>query len=98
MIDPETVAWLSPLLGLLGSLALAVPFFADFLAKRRRIRHIRSLAVFRPEDATILRVPTERGELERVLAAEIRMAALAVLGCVLLLASFLVVMAEKQAS
>lgn len=98
MIEQQTAEWVASFLGLLGSLALAVPFFADFFAKRRRVKRLAGLkdGVFSPEDAAELRKPVERRELENVLAAEVKMAGLAALGCVFLVASFFVLLLAKQ--
>lgn len=98
MIEPHTAEFWSSLLGLLGALALAFPFFMDFRARRRRIRRLDSLkkGSFSAEDAAELRKPVEKSELENVLAAERPMAGSALAGCILLVLSFVVLLLKKS--
>ncbi len=72
----ETAEKLSAFIGLLGGLLLAVPFFADFRARRKRVRRLRALddGTLAKEDAAALRVPIGGAELERTLSADSWMA------------------------
>lgn len=85
-----TAATLSALLGMLGSLALAIPFFADFLARlarRKRLKVFDANASPNADDAALKRAFAE-GELERLLRADPKMAISAMIGAVLLIISF----------
>ena len=98
MIDSHTAEIASAALGLLGSLLLAIPFFADYGAKRTRFRKLKNLkaGALSAEDAAALRGPTERVALERVLAADTKMALCSGVGCVLLLLSFVALLAKAS--
>jgi len=89
----------SAFLGLLGSLLLAVPYFADFWARQKRLQDIEALndGTFTREDATTLRGPVDRTATDRVLDADGRMALCAVLGCMFLVLSFAILIVAKTA-
>ncbi len=91
----EIAEKLSAFLGLMGGLLLAVPFFADFRVRQKRIERLRGLhdGTIKPDDAAILKKALEGGEMERILSASAWMGVTAGAGAVFLIASFLVLLA-----
>jgi hypothetical protein len=94
MIPKDVVDWLSPLLGLVGSLMLAFPYFVDVKARIRREKKISEVdnGSYSEEDAAKLREAIKRARTEEVLEPDKRMAILAGVGCLLLVLSFLVLL------
>jgi hypothetical protein len=94
MIEQHTAEWLSSLLGLAGSLLLAIPFFADYFAKHKRLKDLQRLksGVFTPQDAAELRGLVEKNATEKVLGADKKMALCSGAGCALLIVSFIVLL------
>ncbi len=100
MIPKEVADWLSPLLGLIGSLMLAFPYFVDVRARIRREKKISEVdnGSYSEEDAGKLREAIKRARTEEVLEPDKKMAVLAGLGCVLLVFSFLVLLLAAPAA
>jgi hypothetical protein len=98
MMEGISAELASAALGLVGSLLLAIPFFADYFAKRKRRKMLASLdkAVFSAQDIAELRGPLEKIALEAIFAADAKMAACSALGCVLLVASFVILLFAKH--
>jgi uncharacterized membrane protein len=89
---------ISALFGLVGSLLLAVPYFSDYRIKRKRERDIKSLndGVFSAKDVAALRPRVKEIGIESVLEADSGMALCALIGCVLLVISFLLLAFAKH--
>lgn len=90
MIPRETIEWLSPLLGSVGGIALAYPFFDDWRARRKRKKRMSKLtsASMSAENRELMRAEIANSEFERVLSADPWTALCALLGCLLLVGSF----------
>ncbi len=89
---------ISALFGLVGSLLLAVPYFADYRARLKREKDIKDLTdgVFSAEDAAALRPRVREIGIDSVLEADSGMALCALFGCVLLVISFLILAFAKH--
>jgi hypothetical protein len=98
MIEAHTAEVWSALLGLVGALLLAIPFFADFRAKRDRWkrRDQIKLGTFSAKDEALLTVAADKVALERILKADTGMALCSALGCLLLLLSFIVLLLKAR--
>jgi hypothetical protein len=97
-MDEHTAELASAGLGLIGALLLAIPFFADFSAKRKRLKDLEGLkdGTFSKQDAEEMRGPVEKLGTETVLAADIRMALCSGFGCLFLVASFVTLLVAKH--
>ncbi len=84
-------------LGSLGGLALAVPFFFDYLSRRRRARTMKKAGRTQVTGENIQQVfrELESGELNVILFPDPRMALLSVAGCVALILSFVTLLISK---
>lgn len=93
-MDAELI---SAMFGLVGSLLLAVPYFADYRIRRKRERDIKSLndGVFSPEDAAALRPRVKEIRIDSLLESDSRMALCALFGCALLVISFVMLAIHK---
>lgn len=89
-----TLEHVSAFVGMAGSLALAVPFFVDFQARRDRIARLRNInaGLVNSKDIEIIKQKFRDAELERILFADPWMAICACVGAVLLIVSFAVLM------
>ncbi len=89
---------ISALLGLVGSLLLAVPYFSDYRIRRKRENDTKSLSdgVFSKEDAAALRPRIREIGIDSVLEPDSGMALCALFGCVLLVISFVILAFAKH--
>lgn len=92
MISRAIAELWSPALGAAGGLFLALPFFADYFSRRRRKKRLKNARgpEVAAKDADKIAPAVAHKELERVLAAEPGTVLLAGIGCLLLVASFVI--------
>jgi len=95
----DSLEIVSALLGMLGGLLVAIPFFDDFMARRKREKSMKVIGkteiVGRNVDQVLLEV--EKGEFNVLLYPDPKMAFISGVGCVFLIFSFVVLLASKLA-